>query len=399
MDEVLSREQFERVADRLIGLSAADQTEVVAIGTDSALTRFANSTIHQNVGERNVQIRVRALVGKRSGVATTNDLSDDALRRVAERAVEAARRQPEDPDLPGLAQPVAVAAVEGVPDVMTESTPERRARLVGTICRLAGEAKLAASGYCAAETNWVGVANSNGVRLHERESHANLLTVVLDDEGSGYADQTVRQFSDLDAEGVGREAVDKGVRSRGAERVEPGEYTVVLEAYAVGEVLNYLAYMGFGALTLLEGTSFFRGRLGERVVDPRISVWDDARSTRGLPSAFDFEGVPRRRGDLITDGAAAGVGYDRGTAARAGVESTGHALPAPNTFGPFPSHLEMAPGPTPTSSLAEGVERGIWVTRFHYVNVVKSDQAVLTGVTKDGTFLIENGEVTRPVKN
>jgi predicted Zn-dependent protease len=251
MDELLSRERFEAIADNLIGVSAADQTEVVAIGTDSALTRFANSSIHQNVGERNVEIRVRALVGRRQGVATTNDLSDAALRRVAARAVEAARRQPEVSDLPDLAGPAPMVPVEQVPDVMRVGTPERRALLVGTICRLATEARLQASGYCAVETNWTGVANSNGVRLHERTSRANLLTVVLDDEGSGYAEQTSTHFDVLDAEAVGREAVDKGVRSRGAERVEPGEYTVVLEAYAVAEALNYMAYMGFGALRLL----------------------------------------------------------------------------------------------------------------------------------------------------
>src|SRR4051812_40971199 len=146
MDEVLSREQFERVADRLIGLSAADQTEVVAIGGDSSLTRFANSTIHQNVGERNVEIRVRALIGRRSGVATTNDLSDSALDRLVERAVEAARHQPEDPSLPDLAPPAPVEPVDAFRRATAAATPEQRARLVGTICALANEAGLGASG-------------------------------------------------------------------------------------------------------------------------------------------------------------------------------------------------------------------------------------------------------------
>jgi len=225
------------------------------------------------------------------------------------------------------------------------------------------------------------------------------LTVVLDDEGSGYAEQMAADVRDIDAEAIGREAVDKAVRSRGAIRIEPGEYTVVLEEYAVAEALNYLAYMGLGALSLQEGTSFLRGRLGEQVVDPRISILDDARDPRGLPSAFDYEGTPRQRVDVIADGIARGVVFDRRTAARAGRDSTGHALPAPNTFGPFPNHLIMSAGTTPRSKLAEGIERGLWVTRFHYVNVVKAEQSVLTGLTRDGTFLIEHGEVARPVKN
>jgi PmbA protein len=399
MNAVLTSERFQAIADRLLARSTADQTEVVATGTESSLTRFANSTIHQNVGERNIEVRVRALVGRRAGVATTNDLSESGLDRLVERALEAARHQPEVPDLPDLASPVPVVPVDGYRSATAAATAEQRARLVGTICALASEAQLGASGACTTETTAVGVANSHGVRLHEARTYASLLTVVLDDAGAGYAEQTSVNVSDLDAEAIGREAVDKAVRSRGAERIETGEYTVVLEAYAVAEILTYLAYMGFGALTLQEGTSFFRRRLGEQVCDPRITIRDDARDPLGLPSAFDFEGVPRQSVDLIAAGMAAGVVHDRRTAAREGVSSTGHALPAPNTFGPFPSHLIMSAGTTPRAELAAGIERGIWVTRFHYMNVVKPDLAVLTGMTRDGTFLIEHGEVTRPVKN
>jgi len=399
MDDLLTRERFEAIADQVLRRSAADQTEVVAIGTDSSLTRFANSMIHQNVGERNVEVRVRALVCRRAGVATTNDLSESGLDRAVERAVGAARHQPEDPDLPDLAPPASVLPVQGFDAATAACTPEQRARLVGTICALANESTLRASGACTTETTAVGVANSRGVRLHESSTRAGLLTVVLDDEGFGYAERMASDVGSLDAEDVAREAVDKAVRSRGAERIEPGEYAVVLEEYAIAEAMTYLAYMGFGALSLLEDTSFLRGRIGQQIVDQRISIWDDARDRRGLPSAFDYEGVPRQQVDLIEDGVAVGVVHDRKTAARGGVESTGHALPAPNTFGPFPSHLIMGAGTTPRARLADGIERGLWVTRFHYVNVLKSEQAVLTGLTRDGTFLIEHGEVTRPVKN
>jgi PmbA protein len=399
MDELLGREGFEAVADRALSASTADQTEVVAIGSDSALTRFANSGIHQNVAERNVEIRVRAIVGKRAGVATTNELSDSALARVVERAIEAARRQPEDPELPDLPAPLPTAPVDSFSQTTADCTPEYRAGMVGTICALAIEASLNASGACATETTELGVANSRGVRLHELRSRSSLLIVILDDEGSGYAEQTARDVDAIDAEALGREAIDKAVRSRGAHRIEPGEYPVVLEAYAIAEMLMYLAYMGFGALSLQEGTGFLRGRIGQQIVDPRISIWDDAHDPAGLPHSFDYEGVPKQRVDLIARGIGAGVAYDTRTAVREGRDSTGHALPAPNTFGPFPEHLMMAAGDTPTADLAKGIERGLWVTRFNYVNVVKSDQAVLTGLTKDGTFLIEHGEVTRPVKN
>ena len=399
MDELLGKARFEALADRLLSASSADQTEVVIIGVDSALTRFANSGIHQNVAERNVQIRVRAIVGRRAGVATSNDLSESALARVLERAIEAAKRQPEDPDLPDLPGPLPATLVPSFSQATADCTPEQRARMVGPICALAVEHGLNASGACSVETVEIGIANSRGVRRHELRSSAGLLTVILDDEGSGYAQQTVRDVASIDAEALGREAVDKAVRSRGAERIEPGDYPVVLEDYAVGEMLVYLAYMGFGAQSLQESTSFLRGRIGQQIVDPRISIWDDALDPAGLLASFDYEGVPKQRVDLIANGKGAGVVYDTKTATRDGRPSTGHALPAPNTFGPFTSHLIVGAGDTPRAELAKGIERGLWVTRFNYVNVVKSDRAVLTGLTKDGTFLIEHGEVTRPVKN
>jgi predicted Zn-dependent protease len=399
MDELLGRARFDALADRVLAASKADQTEVVVMGVSSALTRFANSGIHQNVSERNVQVRVRAVVGKRAGVATTNDLSDASIGRVVERAVEAATRQPEDPSMPDLPGPSAGVSVPSFSEATAACTPERRAQMVRPICALAVEAGLRASGACTTETTEVGVANSRGLRRYELRSSSGLLTVIMDDEGSGYAERTARDVDTIDAEALGREAVDKAVRSRGAVRIEPGEYPVVLEAYAIGEMLTYMAYMGFGALSLQEGTSFLRNRLGRRVVDPRISIWDDAGDPSVLPASFDYEGVPKRRVDLITGGVGAGVVYDTRTAARQGKQSTGHALPAPSTFGPFSSHLIMGAGDTAHADLAKGIERGIWVTRLNYVNVVKSDRAVLTGLTKDGTFLIENGEVTRPVKN
>lgn len=399
MTELLGRERFEVLAAQILAASSADQTEVVAIGTDSSLTRFANSGIHQNVAERDIQIRVRAIVGKRSGVATTNDLSDGSLARLVERALAAARHQPDDPDLPDLPGPLPIEPVASYSQVTADCSPEQRARMIAPVCRLANEAGLRASGACTTETSEIGIANSRGVLRHEFRSHANVLTVVLDDEGSGYAELSARDVDAIDAEALGREAVEKAVRSRGAIRVEPGEYPVVLEEYAVGEALLYLSFMGFGALALQEGTSFLRGRLGQQIVDPRITVRDDARDPTGLPASFDYEGVPCQRVDLIANGVGAGVVYDTRTAARDGKRSTGHGLPAPSTFGAWPSHLAMAGGDTPKADLAKGIERGLWVTRFNYVNVVKSDQAVLTGLTKDGTFLIEHGEVTRPVKN
>ena len=218
-----------------------------------------------------------------------------------------------------------------------------------------------------------------------------------EDRASGYAQATASDIGEIDAASVGSEAADKAMRSAGATDAEPGEYEVVLEEYAVQTILEYLSYAGFSALAVEEGRSFMD--IGKRVMGENVSIWDDGNDPSGLPSAMDFEGVAKQRVNLVTDGIATAVVHDSATARRAGVASTGHGLPAPNTFGPAAWNLFMAPGSSSKAAMLSSIERGIWVTRFHYVNIVHPRRGVLTGMTKDGTFLIENGRIVRPVRN
>lgn len=397
---MLGEARCRSIAEQALAASRAAETEVVVLTTDSGLTRFANSAIHQNVFESNVELRVRVALGKRVGVAVTNDLSPRAIADVVARATTIAEHQAEDPAFPGLPAPAPVPSVPSFDAPTAEYSPEARARAVKVICDLASERGIVASGAFSSGASERAVANSHGVWAYEPASAANLTIVLMADENaSGYAERASRRVAEIDVEALAREAIDKAVRSRGAATLEPGVYAVVLEPYAVAEALDYLAYMGFGARAYQEGHSFLCGRLGERIVSDRISIWDDGHDPRGLPAAFDFEGVPKQKVALIEHGVARGVVYDTRTAARDGVRSTGHALPAPNPFGPFPSNLRMAPGDVAAADLAGMVERGIWVTRFHYVNVLHPRQAILTGMTRDGTFLIERGEVTRPIRN
>jgi predicted Zn-dependent protease len=184
---------------------------------------------------------------------------------------------------------------------------------------------------------------------------------------------------------------------RGAAALEPGEYEVILEEYAVAGLLEYLSYIGFSGLAHEEGRSFMD--LGKQLMSESVGIWDDGHDPSGLPIPIDFEGVVRQRVDLIERGVAKAVVHDAATGSRAGTGSTGHALPAPNLIGPMASSLFMAPGSTPRDELIGGVERGVWVTRFHYINPVHPKKAILTGMTKDGTFLIEDGRLTRPILN
>ncbi len=218
-------------------------------------------------------------------------------------------------------------------------------------------------------------------------------------DSSGYAERTGVDATKVDVGAAGREAIEKTLRSRNPVHLDPGDYTTVLEPYAVGTMIDYLSFIGLGALSVQEGRSFMNGRFGEQIVGENVTLWDDGLDPAGVPVPFDFEGVPKQRVVFFERGIAKGIVYDSFTAGREGRQSTGHALPAPNSYGPVPLNLFLAPGDADRAALLRGIERGLWVTRFHYVNVVHPTKAILTGMTRDGTFLIENGEISRPVHN
>jgi predicted Zn-dependent protease len=282
-----------------------------------------------------------------------------------------------------------------------EARAERRAEGARAVIA-AGEAKgLQSAGSFSTSVTTIAVANSHGIRTRHRSTRAALLTVMMDGFGpgaaSGYAHAGSTDVGDIDAEALGMEAAAKGDAMRGAGELEAGDYEVILEEYAVGGLLEYLSYIGFSGLAHEEGRSFME--LGQQLMGESVSIWDDGADPSGIPLVIDFEGVARKRVDLIERGVARAVVHDAATGARAGTGSTGHALPAPNLIGPLPLNLFMAPGSTPRDELLAGVDRGIWVTRFHYINPVHPKKAILTGMTKDGTFLIENGRLSRPLMN
>ncbi len=396
---MLGAQGMREIAERVLSRSKASQTEVLLWGEDTQLTRFANSRIHQNVAERNAEVRVRAVAGKKVGVATTNDLGDKALQRVVEQALQVALMQPDNPDFQSLPGPKPVPGCPGYVQATADCSAEQRARAVGVICKLAKDEGLVASGAFTSSTSEICVANSLGVLAYAPTTVSELTTVIMSDHSSGYASAASPDVGDIDAEKLGREAMEKAVRSRNPAPLEPGEYPVILEEYAVAELLLYMAYLGLGALAAQEGRSFMSGRFGQAITGSNISIWDDGLDASGLPLAFDFEGVPKQRVDLITNGVAEAVVYDSYTAAKEGRDSTGHALPAPNAHGPLPTNLFMQPGTASKEDMIAAMDRGLWVTRFHYVNPVHPLKTVLTGMTRDGTFWIENGEITRPAKN
>lgn len=392
-----------RMRDRIqhiLSLSKADQTEAIFIRENEQLTRFANSYIHQNTAKEEIELRVRVAVGKKIGVASTNDLSDAALQRVVDSAMTVASFQQDNPDFISLPEPQPIKEVEGFIERTAACTPERRAQAAKSICLPSREQGLNASGAFATRSFEYAVGNSLGLFAYYPTTLADMRTVIMSDTGSGYAAATSLDVEDIDAESLGREAMDKAMRARNPLDISPGEYTVILEEYAVNVMIAYLAYMGFSGLAVQEGRSFMRGKLGEKVTGENISIWDDGLDPKNLPMPFDFEGVPKQRVDFIKKGVVGDVVYDSYTAGKEdGKSSTGHALPAPNTFGPFPWNMAMGPGTATKDEMLASTKKGLWVTRLWYVRPVHPLKTIITGMTRDGTFLIEDGDFVGPVKN
>jgi predicted Zn-dependent protease len=399
---MLTEHSLQALAERALGLSTADETEVLIQGQASRLTRFANNYIHQNVAETNVQVRVRAALGQKVGVAATDDVSAEGLAAAVERATGLARLQAADPYFTGLPQKDRNLVSElGYAPATAGHTPEERARGVKAVCAAAERVGLTASGAFSADEDAVAVANSHGLWRYHRSTKASLKTVIMGESGSGWASMISADVGDIDAEAVAAQAVNIAARGQNPTDLAPGCYPVVLAPEAVADLLFFFGYVAFNGLAVQEGRSFVVSRLGQQAMAPAVSIWDDGLDAAGLPQPFDAEGTLKQRVPLVEVGVVKGAVWDRRTAAKAGAGyvSTGHALPAPNSYGPLPANLFMAPGKASAAELLSGIERGVWVTRFWYTRVVHPMEVIVTGMTRDGTFLIEDGRVTRPVRN
>ena len=391
-----------QLADRALAHAmreGATEAEALVMAEDASLTRFANSQIHQNVTETNALVNLRFVAGKRVGVASSDRSDEEGLRRLAATAAAITRVVEELDDWGGLPEPHPIEAVSaGYAAGTAAASPELRAEGVRAVIAAADAAGVTAYGSFSTGTETTAVANSRGIRAGGTRTVAQLLTVSMGPGGgTGYAEQAAVDATTIDARALGRESADKARATADAVAIDAGDYPVVLEEYAVVDLLDMLGYLGFSALAVQEERSFVE--LGRTIGSDLVSIVDDGRDPAGLPMAFDYEGVPKQRVPLLERGVCRGVVYDAQTAARDGVTSTGHGLPAPNPWGPFPLNQIMAPGTTPRSELLAGLDRGLLVTRFHYTNPVHPKLAIVTGMTRDGTFLVEDGRIVAPVKN
>lgn len=396
---MISEDEMTAMLETIILSSPADQTEALMFAGNAALTRFANNEIHQNFAEEGVNISLRSIIGGRSGFASTNDLVPASLSCLLERSLELAQISQADPAFVSLPGPLTTKGKAPYSINTVNLSPKDRADGVGQVLKVAKQEGLIASGAFLSQETKVAVANSLGVMSVSFATEARVTTVLTSENSSGYAEGCSFDVADLDLRALATLAAEKALRSRNPIKIAPGRYDVILEATAVADLLAHLAFSGFSALSFQEKRSFFNDKLGERVVGTNITIGDDALSdgTIGLP--FDCEGIPKQRVVMIDKGIAKGLLYDSYTAQKEGLASTGHALPAPNPYGPQAQNLYLEGGNSSLVKMILESKKAILVTRFHYTNMEDPLRAILTGMTRDGTFLVENGVIGQGIKN
>jgi PmbA protein len=398
---MIGKEKLLKKLESVLKHSTADQTEIVYIGDEFGLTRFANSFIHQNVYESNCRILFRTVLGKRVGVASTNSLIDADLIQTLDNSIAIARSRAENPKFPGIPKAAKYKLLATFDKATARCTPMQRAKTVQKVIAEATKHGFTMAGAYSTSSGEIAIVNSRGVRAYQPVTAASINMVTMSDTSSGYASAVSRRISDIDFKALAKTAVEKCKLSQKPQALEPGEYEVILEPAAVAEVMEWLNYTGFGSKSFQQGTSFLASRIGRKITSEKITIYDSALDPKAIAFPFDFEGVPKKKVMLIDKGVAKGVVYDSMAAVKGKTKSTGHALPATESAeGALGLNIVVAPGKTPRAKMISGVKRGILVTRFHYINgFIDTRNSVLTGMTRDGTFLIENGEIKYGIKN
>ncbi|HWC18030.1 MAG TPA: TldD/PmbA family protein [Terriglobales bacterium] len=411
---MLGTERIYEIFSRIQKFSSADEVEAIIAGGRSALTRFANNTIHQNVAEEGYVVSIRVALDHKTARATTNRLDDESLKRAVQSAEQIARVQEPDPDL--LPVPTPEEAKDG-PAVQRHFgataaiKPEDRAEAVEQIVAVARRHRQTTAGIYSSSEHLEALLNSRGLAKIHRQTSSEVSITMLADDSSGWQKANSPNVANLDPKRLAEIAAEKAAKSAQPREVLPGKYTVVLEPAAVLDLLGFM-FFDFGGTALLEQRSFLNNRVGTRLFGENISIHDDAYHPLQSGATFDGEGVPRQALPLIEKGVVKNLVYSRATAQRmqqsevalqlGPVRPTGHGFPLPNEIGDAPMNIVVEGGDENSRTvdqMVSSIDRGILVTRLWYIREVDPYEKILTGMTRDGTFLIEGGKRAGGVRN
>jgi predicted Zn-dependent protease len=383
---------------RLANSSEADETEVHVDEVDDSLTRFANNAIHQNVAERGLTVSVRTVVDGRTARATTNRVDEDSLRGAIEASLSLAHSQPKDPRLLPMPGKQKYRKVNRFSVPTAALTPEDRARAVKRACDLAIAHGQVAAGIFASGLSQTAMGNSRGLFAAYRETHAEFSITMQASPAASWAKANSGNVRDFNPLSLAETASDKAHRALNAQELAPGKYTVILEPSAVLDLVGFLFY-DFSATALADKRSCLNDRMGKAIFGKNISVTDDAYHPLQLGAPFDGEGMSREKAALVSGGVPKNLVYSRASAKVAKKKPTGHGFALPNEYGEAPMNLVFGGGSDSIERMIASTERGLLVTRLWYIREVDPYEKIMTGMTRDGLFLVEKGKVTSAVKN
>lgn len=383
---------------RLAKSTPAEGTEVHVEEISSALTRFANNAIHQNVAEHGLTVSIRTVTDGRTARATTNRIDEDSLRATIETSLTLSHSQPKNPRLLPLPGRQRYRKVNRFIKRTAVLTPEDRARAVRRACDLAVKNGQVAAGIFSSGQNQIVMGNSRGLFAGYRETHAEFSITMQEGPAASWAKANSANVRDFDPPKLAARATEKAHLACNARELTPGRYTVILEPAAVLDLVGFLFY-DFSATALEDKRSCLNDRMGAQLFGKNISISDDVYHPLQLGAPFDGEGIPRQRVLLVDRGVPKNLVYARSTAKRAGKKPTGHGFALPNEYGEAPMNLVFSGGESSLEKMIASTDRGLLVTRLWYIREVDPYEKVMTGMTRDGLFLVENGRVTSAVRN
>jgi PmbA protein len=393
--------QLRKTIDAVLRLgraAGAEETEVQLDETIDALTRFANNAVHQNVAELGLTVSIRTVVDRRTARVTTNRSDEDSLRQAVQASLELAHSQPKNPKLLPMAGKQRYRPVNRFAPGTAALGPEGRARAVKRACDLAVGAGQVAAGIFSTGQSQLVLGNSRGLLAAYRQTHAEFSITMQDDSAASWAKANACDVDLVHPLALAERASEKAKMARDARELEPGKYTVILEPAAVLDLLGFLFY-DFAATALEDQRSCLTKRMGKQLFGRGISLVDDAYHPLQLGAPFDGEGIPRQRVTLVEAGVPKNLVYSRASAKKAAKKPTGHGFALPNDYGEAPMNLVFGGGSSSIEKMVSGTDRGLLVTRVWYIREVDPYEKIMTGMTRDGLFLVEKGKVTSAVRN